>query len=958
MATITRTRLKDNTADVTATGMNINQLDRGDWLQNLYLQDGSINVREGFGQVARFSSELNTKNNIIADGVQRGFDKVLGSYFINTDFGHDQIITVLSTVAWSADIASASLASTKSLYSVVIYDVTTDTKKEIVLYEHTSRNQSEQVPLYLQQGHYETNSETDHQEWKEGSKDIVFFTEYSDRVYFGSERMGVWCYTPSIFTKNENYVSPQVTRTFAKGQHESTYRSEDAVITQLSFNENKVFTGESINLDGSTSQITTYATNSQIGNITDATTFYGRLVYASGRTIWFSDVNKPNSVAAGNFIGLDSEEEITAIQALRDSIIIYTPNETYLYLPSNDPFLVTGGRLYQLSKNVGCISAQAKVRIGDGVMWVDRNGFWTNNGDVKIDKISTVIEPFFNTFVSRPLTNFFKNNGGKGTSGNGQKINIDTTGSGIHVVYEPEQERVFFVFPDENFAWVLESGGYKLWTWKTIANNGDEDDISETENILQPRLVPNGRGGIYLAGGMDNHITFIDDGRGVFVVRNKSFYILEWKRGGGVDRSNVPQEDKVSFTGEYYNSRVGATTDTARMVLDKPVPVPVGTPIYSQADPGGAAYIAEENTYLVPVRWLGSETWGRQLIQNLDCEFEFDNVNFNFVFDPTNPGTPNVLVVVPTERGASAWGWTLGNSTFLPPFAYVATFQAGAPSQAGNNIRIRWNGQNGYATNPWSYPDGAGGGYLNTAQSSCQTLFYLVMKKVGTGTDPRFAASTTSGGAWQYTDSTASTYDISSIIWKGCPYDDGTMTEDQSVQPVEWVFKTKQIGEGDVNLKARGITTTMLSTGKSSTPIFPNWVYGLYNTLLGSDQKEWATQVVDLVDPNGQQDKNLQNIKRIVNKDTTIPRLRSATQQPTVSNAYGNAAATWASLADGTDGTVLSSNNAVNNITQSDSVRGGRFSYTLFGFVQNKAEKLKFNTMKVAMRVVGALRRR
>ena len=80
MATITRTRLKDNTADVTAAGMNINQLDRGDWLQNLYLQDGSINVREGFGQVARFSSELKSTrtSDIWTSPTRRSFIKKSG----------------------------------------------------------------------------------------------------------------------------------------------------------------------------------------------------------------------------------------------------------------------------------------------------------------------------------------------------------------------------------------------------------------------------------------------------------------------------------------------------------------------------------------------------------------------------------------------------------------------------------------------------------------------------------------------------------------------------------------------------------------------------------------------------------------------------------------------------------------------------------------------------------------
>lgn len=955
--TITRTTNKNNTVDVTSGGMDINKQDRGDWLQNLYIQDGSIIVREGFGQVTRISTELLASKNVPNEEiVNRGFQKVLGSYYINTDFGHEQLLTIVATYGWSADITNTSLASTKNVYSVIIYDITTDIKKEIVLYEHTSFTQTTQVPLFLQYGHYETTKEVDHQEWREGDEDIPFFTEYSDRVFFGSNKMGLWYYTPCIFTADEKNVLAPVTRTFTEGQHESTFRSEDAIITQVGFNENKVFTGESVNLDGSISQLETYATNSQIYPIKDATTFYGRLVYASGRTVWFSDQFKPNSVSARNFITLDSEEEITSIQALRDSIIIWTPNETYLYLPNNDPYTVSAGRLYQLSKNVGCISSQAKVRVGDGVMWVDRNGFWSNNGDIKVTKLSEPIDPFFNTYVSRPLTNFFKYEGGK-VGQNGQKINIDVTGSGIHVVYEPEQQRTFFVFPNENFAWVLDTGGWKLWTWKTIANNEDEETIDETENILSPRVVVDGKGGIYIVGGMDIDTTYYADDRTFYAINNRSFYILKWKRGGGVDRSNVLQEDKVNFTGEYYASRTVAETDKAKVIIDKPIAVPVGTPIYSFKNPDAAPYVAQEKVYLVPIRWLSSDIEGRQEISTIDFEFTYNNTNFQFISDPTAGNAAELLAVVPTERIGSAPGWSLGSSNFAVPFSFVITAAAGAPAVGGPQLWCRFSGQAGWATgNTWSYNNGAVG-LMNTAANSCQTLFYLVMRKVGTAEDAEFVASNVAS-FWNWSDATFATYTSSAIIWRGTPYADQQMTEDEKVQPVEWVYKTKQVGDGDVNIKSRGITNIMLSTGRAITSIFPNWVYGLYNSILGSDQKEWATQVVDYVDPNGNQDKNIQNIKRIVNKDTTIPRLREAPTFATVKNSYGNAQAKWASLPDGTDGTVLSSNNAVNNITQSDSVRGGRLSYTLFGFVLNKAEKIRFNTLRVAMRVVGALRRR
>ena len=75
---ITRTRQRDNTVDATASGMDINAQNRGDWLQNLYSENGSLVVREGFGQVNRFSSTLTTNTNITVSGVSRGFEEILG----------------------------------------------------------------------------------------------------------------------------------------------------------------------------------------------------------------------------------------------------------------------------------------------------------------------------------------------------------------------------------------------------------------------------------------------------------------------------------------------------------------------------------------------------------------------------------------------------------------------------------------------------------------------------------------------------------------------------------------------------------------------------------------------------------------------------------------------------------------------------------------------------------------
>lgn len=943
MAYSTRSMGKGEVANLYATGMDIDRQDRGDFIQNFYFQNGAMNVREGFGQVTRITSTMTTLDNIETNS-ERGFRTCLGTKYLNTDFGHEQILSVFKTVAWTSDRATASLSSTRNLYSVIIYDITTDEKREWVLFEHTAAVLSENIPLFGLHAHYETTATVDRQEWTEGVEEQVFFTEWSDRLFFGSKTMGVWFYTPTIFDGLARNVEATVARSFDEvGQHESTFRAEDTIISPVVFTENKIFSGESVNEDGSLSKLFTYATSSDITEIVDATTWYGRVVYAGGRTVWFSDVNKPNSVSSSNFITLDSENEITSIQALRDSILIWTTDETYVYLPNNDAYIVSGGRLYELSKHIGCLNNQAKVRVGDSCYWFDTNGIWANNGQVGITKLSDSIDPFFNTEVSRPLTNWYT--GAGGDRGDGQSINLKTNGYKFtHVIYEPENERSFFVLPEQNFAWVLDKGGWKLWTWQTIANNDTLGSIEFTENILSPRLTADGKGGLYLIGGMDSAPSSFENGRGTVIIDQGAFYILKWERGGGLDRSSIPAEDKVKVRGEYSLVR-DAPADTEgkpRFIIDKPIPVPVGTPIYSPATgvPPNLEYEAEEGTFLLPIRFRPSQDLTQGQISTLELNVNFDNTNFEFIRD--GQLLPNqVLAIFPTERVSTWYAWYNNG---------------GQITALGNNLHLIWRGDAAanFAHAPWSYPDGVGGGYMNMPPRQVNTLCYLVAKKIGVANDPAFTLVATPG----WSNNLTGGYDCDCLIWRDNAYDNNTLTQDEEAQPVEWVYKTIQVGAGEVQIKSRGVSIQTVSTGNSSNPLFINWLYGLYNTLLGSDFKDWATQVVDVVDPTGSSAQNLQNNKLIRNLETTIPRLRESIGQATTQNEFDNAEAKWASLPDGSDGTVLVSNKAVNNITQSDSVRGGRLSYMLFGFIKNAAEKMNISSVKAIVRAVGAPRRK
>ena len=69
-----------------------------------------------------------------------------------------------------------------------------------------------------------------------------------------------------------------------------------------------------------------------------------RLVHAGERTGYFSDAGFPTSVLADNYIILDCQDKITALQEQMGNLLIFTKSETYLYRP-NRGLVVAGGQL-------------------------------------------------------------------------------------------------------------------------------------------------------------------------------------------------------------------------------------------------------------------------------------------------------------------------------------------------------------------------------------------------------------------------------------------------------------------------------------------------------------------------------------------------------------------------------------------------------------------------------------
>ena len=100
----------------------------------------------------------------------------------------------------------------------------------------------------------------------------------------------------------------------------------------------------------------------------------------------------------------------------------------------------------------------------------------------------------------------------------------------------------------------------------------------------------------------------------------------------------------------------------------------------------------------------------------------------------------------------------------------------------------------------------------------------------------------TSAGAHDFVDSSASTYKPIVFVWDQMFLGTNDQRfENSVVQPVDWAYKSVGIGMGDPDrFIARGLYAMMLSRGPglASDYAVQNWYAGLYNTDLDRD---WET---------------------------------------------------------------------------------------------------------------------
>lgn len=124
-----------------------------------------------------------------------------------------------------------------------------------------------------------------------------------------------------------------------------------------------------------------------------------RLVVASGSTVYFSDINKPEAWPTGNSITIPSGGNITAVAALSYTQQLSVPNEILVVFKESEVWVITGSSSSDWSlffnDYCGCPAQPLVVTANGWMYWVNYRGVFMWAGDDKPIYVSRPIEADF-----------------------------------------------------------------------------------------------------------------------------------------------------------------------------------------------------------------------------------------------------------------------------------------------------------------------------------------------------------------------------------------------------------------------------------------------------------------------------------------------------------------------------------------------------------------------------------
>lgn len=938
-------------------GIQANAPSKGAFALNMLYHNNCWQVRKGFGQVTQFDTRMAAPP--VGAAAEWGLIKHLGSSLIKTNFGNLQMLSVFLAHVNTSMVGGSMPSSVYApIYVVSIYDLSTNERFEVPLYPHTSQSAVAQsfqdtVPTSIGAGvrtvfsvstpsddatpQYQTNAVDDVSSWLRAKDEFFFFEEFNDILYFGNTTAGTWAYIPASFNGLRYTTIDRVNqREYAQSYGESS------MITP-------VVLAPGVNIEAFD-----YLRPADMSNPVDVAVVQNRLVYASGKTVFWSDPGFPAAITANNFFNLPSEEDITAIAELNSNLVIFTPNETWLYQPSVGD-VVTQGRLTRSSETVGCIGPNAICKVAGALTWVDTSGVYSTTTGLQLNSMSDDILPFFDgQGISNPLTSYFVDSGHTGLTREQPLTTMRLDPEGVKCVFLPVERMLVISVPKLSGAMVLSGGKWSWWSFESmVADDGAGNAmVGVTQNMPSPWVLAHQDDMFALAGPdtqklLDGAATE-DDVQIDADTTSRSFMILEYGRGGALDRS-ITDEDDREITG-VGALKAASGTDTATdggIYFWDPTPVPLG-----YVFPAGVTTATTDDFILIPVTvvppqdvWDSSSGEG---VDEIDIQLSFDDDQWVPVYDHATDADLDILL--PPERLASSAGWEV--ATYED-----ATFAVKA--QGTGFLRIKWAGA---GLTSWHHAP-----HMNLNHGRHNRLIYLPFRK--------YRTSDTSQMGWEVIVDTGNTQvtladrtavpDIVrrvnfNVLNRWRLGSSSVRKEDSVAQPVDWAYKATNVGlEGDVGQKMRGTWVNLLSHGVGDDKVNDDWPYGLFNTLAGSDRKEWMTQIIDVTPAQAaveQQDKTAP----FTDKSTIRTRVQasSGTLVDKVFQSDGATDITWGDPSTPATGNLLVADEDTSDISVSMSVKGRSFSVMHFGFIMNRAERLLIEGIQALVRAVGGRRRR
>jgi hypothetical protein len=364
------------------------------YIQNLFKSKGFWETREGLGTIAEFCGPLNAMQTPYIDGktpaqvdldYEFGLKQILGSFIFETEFGNTQIITIFlahGNTAYEFRVNDDLV----DYYCAIIYDVTTNNIWKEILYVHTSEETQTLQTEQFYRGYYETRKDLyNFMDVSLAKENYFFFHSYLNKVYFGNS-FGIWQYNPSAFTTNkEKQINTTNHRNEVNDALSNPY-GETGLIIPIAFKDG-IFADDNAYV---------YVQNSDLSDFVDATSINGRIVYASGKSIYFSDIGVSNAIMGDN---------VFTFHELRNDIVAM-----FIFSPSQG-IILSAGRAVKVHDEVGCLSPACVIQREGLVTWVDENGVYQTATGLNLEILSLPIKRFFDGETINPVTHYFTETG-------------------------------------------------------------------------------------------------------------------------------------------------------------------------------------------------------------------------------------------------------------------------------------------------------------------------------------------------------------------------------------------------------------------------------------------------------------------------------------------------------------------------------------------------------------------